>query len=510
MNKNLNEIPDEFKKIVKDFVTDILNTFPEYKDKFTENELEYLKKDKNNEKLKISFDYFKSVYPERFFDILYENEELFTDNTKNTKFFENIEFKDIWKENISENTKNIIWKYLQLMLFSLSKNIDGTDTFGDTAKMFEAINEDVLKNKLEEVISSMSDVFDISNNNKFEEMMKNMAGMSNMTPNMAGMPNMMPNMAQNTDGMASMFEEMMKNMDVSGMPNMAQNTDGMASMFEEMMKNMDVSGMPNMAQNTDGMASMFEEMMKNMDVSGMPNMTPNTDGMANMFEEMMKNMKGNMKGNVDVSGIPNPEDIQNHLNSLMGGKIGKLAKEIADETASELDIDTNNINGVGDIFSKLFKNPGQLMSMIKKVSSKLDQKLKSGEIKEAELMKEANDLVEKMKNTPGMKDMEKMLGKMGMGGKGGKVNMNMFQSMMKSNIKKSSQKERMLNKLNQRKQERDIMEKIKKIKEAQRQPSQKDMQDYDEYIQKIFKVDEKKIKKSKIKKKKKKKKKGKK
>ena len=419
MNKN--EIPDEFKKIVKDFVTDILNTFPEYKDKFTENELEYLKKDKNNGKLKISFDYFKSVYPERFFDILYENEELFTDNTKNTKFFENIEFKDIWKENISENTKNIIWKYLQLMLFSLSKNIDGTDTFGDTAKMFEAINEDVLKNKLEEVISSMNDVFDISSNNK----------------------------------------------------------------FEEMMKNMDVSGMPNMA----------------------PNMAPNTDGMANMFEEMMKNMKGNMKGNVDVSGIPNPEDIQNHLNSLMGGKIGKLAKEIADETASELDIDTNNINGVGDIFSKLFKNPGQLMSMIKKVSSKLDQKLKSGEIKEAELMKEANDLVEKMKNTPGMKDMEKMLGKMGMGGKGGKVNMNMFQSMMKSNIKKSSQKERMLNKLNQRKQERDIME---KIKQAQRQPSQKDMQDYDEYIQKIFKVDEKKIKKSKIKKKKKKKKKGKK
>ena len=36
---------------------------------------------------------------------------------------------------------------------------------------------------------------------------------------------------------------------------------------------------------------------------------------------------------------------------------------------------------------------------------------------------------------------------------------------MKSNIKKSSQKERMLNKLKQRKQEREIME---KIKEAQK------------------------------------------
>ena len=446
--------PDELKKIVKDFITDILNTFPEYKDKFTNNELEYLKKDSNVEKLKVSFDYFKTVYPERFFDILYENEELFTDNTKNTKFFANIDFKDIWKENISDNTKNIIWKYLQLMLFSLSKNIDG-DTFGDTAKMFEAIDEDVLKNKLEEVISSMNDVFDISNN-QFEEMMNSM-------------------------------KENMQNMDMSG--NMGMD------MFEEMMKKMQENMKGNMGGNMGGNMDMFEEMMKNMqgnDVSG------NMD----MFEEMMKNMQGNMDISGDNKNIPNPDDIQDHLNSLMGGKIGKLAQEIADETASELDIDTDNINGIGDIFSKLFKNPGQLMNMIKKVSSKLDQKLKSGEIKEAELMKEASELVEKMKNTPGMKDMEKMLGKMGMGGNGGKVNMNMFQSMMKSNIKKSSQKERMLNKLKQRKQEKELME---KIKQAQRKPSHQDMQDYDEYIQKTFKVDETKIKKSKIKKKKKKK-----
>ena len=438
--------PTELKKIVKDFITDILITFPEYKDKLTENELEYLKKDADIEKLKISFNYFKTVFPERFFDILYENEELFTDNTKNTKFFVNIDFKDIWEEKISDKAKNIIWKYLQLMLFSLSKNIDGTDTFGDTAKMFEAINEDVLKNKLEEVISSMNDVFDMSNNNQFEEMMNNMK------------------------------ENMQNNMDISGMPNM--------DMFEEMMNNMKENMQENMKDNVDG--------------SDIPN----------MFEEMMKNMRDSMKNNTDISGdnknIPNPDDIQNHLNSLMGGKIGKLAQEIADETASELDIDTTNINGVGDIFSKLFKNPGQLMNMIKKVSSKLDQKLKSGEIKESELMQEANELVEKMKNTPGMKDMEKMLGKMGMGGKGGKVNMNMFQSMMKSNMKKSSQKERMLNKLKQRKQEKEIMD---KIQSSRRQPLKQDTQDYDEYIQKTFNIDETKIKKSKINKKKKKKKK---
>ena len=41
------------------------------------------------------------------------------------------------------------------------------------------------------------------------------------------------------------------------------------------------------------------------------------------------------------------------------------------------------------------------MNMVKKVGSKLDSKLKSGEIKESELMEEASQLMEKMKNMPG-------------------------------------------------------------------------------------------------------------
>ena len=33
------------------------------------------------------YDYCLDIYLERFFDILYENEELFTDENKNTHFF---------------------------------------------------------------------------------------------------------------------------------------------------------------------------------------------------------------------------------------------------------------------------------------------------------------------------------------------------------------------------------------------------------------------------------------
>lgn len=425
--------PEELDKILKDFITDILNTFPEYHDFFTENELDFLNDTPNMKKRKKVFDYLKKVYPERFFDILYENVDIFDDSEINTNFFQNIDFKLLWKENISDNTKKIIWKYLQLVLFSMSKNIDGSESFGDTAKLFEAIDEDELKSKLEEVVSSMESIFDQSGNSEnlyFREMM-----------------------------------EKMKEMDMSGV-DFKENPE-MEKMFEEMRKTMDISGVFDETFN-------FEDMMKH-------------------FEESM-----DQSGNLNKD-IPNPEDIHEHLNSLMGGKIGKLAQEIADETAKDLDMDPDNVKSVNDVFSKLFKNPGKLMGMIKKVSSKLDEKLKSGEIKESELMKEASELLGKMKNTPGMKDMEKMLSKMGMGGLGGKgkPNMNLFQSMMKSNLSKSRQKERMLNKLKQRREERELMSKINE--KIQKKP--------EEFNQKVFTVGEGKMEKSKIGKKKKKKKK---
>ena len=233
---------------------------------------------------------------------------------------------------------------------------------------------------------------------------------------------------------------------------------------------------------------------------------------------MMKNMEGfnDMSNNFfnDIScnskNIPNPNDLQDHLNSLMGGKIGQLAQEIANDTAKDLNIDPENISSVDDVFAKLFKNPGKLMGMIKKVSSKLDDKLKSGELNETELMKEASELVDKMKNTPGMKNMENMLNKMGLGGglggKGGKVNMNLFQSMMKQNIKKSSQRDRMLKKLKQRQLAKQ-MEMQKKAQQTQQHNSKipNDKDGFDEYIQKTFNIENSVMQKSKIKKKKRKK-----
>ena len=171
----------------------------------------------------------------------------------------------------------------------------------------------------------------------------------------------------------------------------------------------------------------------------------------------MSGEKFNDLSNIDMSDLPNPEDLHQHINGLLDGKLGRLAHEIAQETAEGLDEEINEATNVNDVFQKLFKDPGKLISMVKNVGKKLDEKLKSGEIKESELMQEASELMEKMKSMPGMKNMDNILSKMGLpvGGKNGKVNMNAFQSHMKRNIRHATQKERMLKKLEERRKLRE-------------------------------------------------------
>ena len=45
---------------------------------------------------------------ERFFDILYKNEEIFSSNSEaNTMFYPNVDFRELWQEEISDNTKEV-------------------------------------------------------------------------------------------------------------------------------------------------------------------------------------------------------------------------------------------------------------------------------------------------------------------------------------------------------------------------------------------------------------------
>ena len=118
MSEEMNEESTnlEFQKVIMDLSNDILNTFPEYKEKYNDD----LKNLENKESVDNVFEYCKKVYPERFFDILYQNNDIWENSEINTVFLPDIDFKEMMlDESVSEQTKSTIWKYLQIILLCL-------------------------------------------------------------------------------------------------------------------------------------------------------------------------------------------------------------------------------------------------------------------------------------------------------------------------------------------------------------------------------------------------------
>jgi len=332
MTEESKSIPEEFTKVIKDFVGDLKTTFPEYETFISKwwKDPEYFNFIGNEDDRKTSyeksisksinllFDFCKKKLPPRFFDILYQNEDMFKEESDiDTEFLPKIHFKNLWQCDISDKTRQTIWKYLQLIMFSIVGTLENKEAFGDTAKLFEAINQDEFKGKLEETLSHMQGLFDLSGN------------------------------------------------------------------FAE--------------TNSPGI------------------------------------------------NMPDAEQLHDHITGMLDGKLGQLAREIAEETAANLDIDFNDATDMKDVFQTLMKNPTKLMGLVKTVGSKLDTKMKSGELKESELIAEASDIMNKMKNMPGMDNIQAMLSKMGMGnlsGLGGKVNTGAMEAQLNSKMKMAKTKER--------------------------------------------------------------------
>jgi hypothetical protein len=324
------KVPDEFYKIINDFVIDILTTFPEYAGIISRWWNPIKPENKESECLAV-FRHCIKVFPERFFDILYKNQDIFKpESEENTEFLPGVVFKFLWSDNISDTTRETIWKYLQLILFSVIGSVHTSHELGDTAKLFEAINEDELKNKLQETFENMQNLFD-------------------------------------------------------------NNLDEAASSAN---------------QNTD---------------------------------------ETKTNPNINMENMPTPEQIHEHINSMMGGKLGKLAMELAEETANDLNLDLNETKDPKDVFQKLFKNPTKMMGMVKNIGNKIDEKIKSGEIKESELMSEGMELLNKIQTMPGMGDMQKIFSQMGIPGlgKGGKMNMGAMEAQLNKNMKTAKMRERM-------------------------------------------------------------------
>ena len=337
-------IPENFKSTIIDFVKGLSVTFPEYVhlwEKWSNNE------ENSENEYKSLFEYFLTVYPERFFDIIYQNNDIFLkDSVINTYFLPGVDFKVLYNcEGLSENSKKTIWKYLQLILLTISSSIKDKSDFGDTAKLFDCIDENELQSKLKDTM----------------------------------------------DGISDFFSKMGVDVD-----NMDENSE-----------------IPKTENGTD------EETKSNHFTFNNPN-GPN---------------------------LPNLEELHEQLKGLFDGKIGNLAKELAEEISGEfsniLGESSNDVKSTNDVFKKIMKNPKKMMDLVKTIGDKIKFKMDSGEISREELMKEATEIMQKMKgmgNGTGegennqFNDILKNLTK-GMGGDG-KMN-DIFKHLAKSMAKGS-------------------------------------------------------------------------
>lgn len=326
-NKATTTVTDDFKKIMTDFVTDLKLTFEEYNPiinkafgiknaPITESNII------TDEIFQKMFDYCIKKYPPRFFDILYQNVEIFSEeSTDDTEFLPNIHFKNLWNDGITDKTKVTIWKYLQLVLFTVIGKVENRDEFGDSLKLFEAINNDTFRNKLEDTFEEMKVMFD------------------------------------NND----------------------ENT------------------------STDDADTKFN--------------------------------------------IPEADKMHEHLSGILDGKLGSLATEMAEEISSDLNINSDNMNSVNDVFDKLVKDPKNLMSMVNKITNKLESKINSGDINQSELLAEASEIMNQfqhMPGMPGMNNMQEMFSKMGMGinSGGGKMDPKATEAQLQRRLKLAKTKER--------------------------------------------------------------------
>ena len=392
-------VPSNLRSIITDFTADLSVVFPEYAFMWskwaTVPDIEY-------EKLHA---HCLAVYPERFFDIMYTNADIFEAGSKMVvDFLPDVDFRILFNcPGVSEKTKTSIWKYLQLILFTVLGSVNDPKRFGDAANIFEAMDENELHAKMAETMAGVGDFF------------KNM---------------------ESGDSGASESGEASTSDSAEGSAEGADEAEDLSNAMKDIFE-----GLRNASQGTEG--------------------TSGAGGAGGQEGSSKPGFK-----------LPNPEILKEHMKTLLEGKLGKLAKEFTDEFTHDLkdffdEGDEANMKSSKDVLMKLIKDPKKMVLILKKITTKLQERMKRGDISQEELMAEMAGLMEKMKDmgggadfadmmkglagTPFMKMFEK-----GLGGGGAKMDMNKLNQMSKQ----AEMKERLRKKME-----------MKKASQAQHVPS---------------------------------------
>ena len=269
--------------LFKSFITDISKVFPEHKETINKNystilELDDISIDEND----ILSEFLNNI-DKNSNDISNKNSDIFTDELFLIK---EISMKSIWESDISEKTKQNIWKYLQAFcVINISRN--SNDKINEVLKSIES-NEKVTDKKTVKEMKKLKKMNenlkkDVEENNNEETKNKSIEELvdntvignlaKEITEDLGFNDNGEPDIAEimKPENMMNMFQKIN-----STLSQKIENKElDMGNLFGE------ASGLMNNNDIMKGMMGMMGNMSQNSD-EGMPDLS----GMMNMFQNM--------------------------------------------------------------------------------------------------------------------------------------------------------------------------------------------------------------------------------
>ena len=395
------------------------------------------------------YNYCRETFALRSIDILYQNEDIFLNKSNvkkdadlenketsiNTVFLPDIEFADLYYDDTSVKTKQTLWKYLQVILFNIITSIDDVSFFGNSLELLKIIDSNKFSSKLESTISELSKMFSFKSRTKAKKNKENKNEEQDDEEDEDEEEDEEEDEDEDEEDEDEEEDEKHKNKkDENKKDEKDEKHDNKKQRPKKnnIFPDIDIAKMFDVSNNMSGL---FDEMLNDL-----------SSNFNNFKNDDFKNEEQSESNNNDYA-IPDKDELYSHINKLINGKIGSLAKEIAEETTKDLDIENvGNMNDVNDVIKGFMKDPTKLMGLIKNINNKISSKMKDGSLKESELLEEAAGIFKNMKNIPGMENFNDILKSMNLDKlmpKGGKINPNAFQNMMEQNVKMSKMRERM-------------------------------------------------------------------
>ena len=349
---------DYFNFYLKQFINEIISYFPYTKNGILENYRLLLENKDDRSDLYVK--YFMTKVNDHLSAICKKDETLF--ENKVLYFIEGVNFHDLWNSSdATDNNKNAVWKFLQILSLLGSKCIPNKKEILDMLEKVGGVIEEPekLRETLEKPIvidpeEKESEPFGIQN------LMKSLGGLSSLGGN------------GDASGLGDGFQGIMK----------------MAQSLSEGLKDVDMSKLQE--QMTETFKDLSENSAKN---ATLPDETTSTD-------------------TGEDTGTDTGEDTgTNAANNLFS--------ELAEEMSStfnfdemEQNADSENPPNIGEALNNFMSgdNPKKFMNLIGKFGSKLQNDIKSGKVNHQDLLKQSSQMMSGLSTGDMEKQAEQMFG----------------------------------------------------------------------------------------------------